>query len=313
MKKFAFAALVSVVAVPAFAQTVTLWGRFNTTVESVKTGSADRVVKVNSNSSRLGLKGMEDLGGGLKAAFQLEHGFDSDTGNSNLGNQFWGRASNVSLIGNFGEVRLGRWIPGSYFATVDYVSMHNHDTGTSSDALASEATMFNPRSNKVGYFTPKFGNFSAEFDIHAGEGVDARAYDLSVNYDNGPVHYGFGYSKQGTQKQYAIRGLYQLGAFTFGGYYQRETEDTFKANPDRDIGRVSVMYTTGASEFHVNVGGSKAGGSFGAYGGKQYTFGYNYNLSKRTKVYGYYTAVDRTAPNSVGDSSSLAAGLRHNF
>ena len=37
------------------------------------------------------------------------------------------------------------------------------------------------------------------------------------------------------------------------------------------------------------MGGSKAGGSFGAYGGKQYTFGYNYNLSKRTKVYGYYT------------------------
>ena len=123
MKKFAFAALVSVVAVPAFAQTVTLWGRFNTTVESVKTGSADRVVKVNSNSSRLGLKGHGRPGGGLRVAFQLEHGFDSDTGNSNLGNQFWGRASNVSLIGNFGEVPgpldpgfllSRRWTTGAY-------------------------------------------------------------------------------------------------------------------------------------------------------------------------------------------------------
>ena len=76
------------------------------------------------------------------------------------------------------------------------------------------------------------------------------------------------------------------------------------------------MYVMGASEFHVNVGGTKAGGdSFnnGQAGGKQYTLAYNYNLSKRTKLYGYYTAVDSNEPKKVNDFSSLAAGIRHNF
>ena len=45
----------------------------------------------------------------------------------------------------------------------------------------------------------------------------------------------------------------------------------------------------------------------------QFTLGYNYNLSKRTKVYGYYTSVDAKLANKAGDFSSLAAGVRHNF
>jgi hypothetical protein len=56
-----------------------------------------------------------------------------DTGVS--ASPFFGRQSEVNLSGAFGTVRLGRWISESYFATADYVSMHNHDTGSSSDAL----------------------------------------------------------------------------------------------------------------------------------------------------------------------------------
>ena len=81
MKKIALvAALAATVAAPAFAQSVTLWGRLNTTVESQKIGTQDRKVVVQNNSSRLGFKGTEDLGGGLKASFSLEHGLNSDTG-----------------------------------------------------------------------------------------------------------------------------------------------------------------------------------------------------------------------------------------
>ncbi len=320
MKKLALAALVAALAAPAFAQNVTLWGRLNTSVESQKTGSADRVVAVQNNGSRLGFRGNEDLGGGLKAGFALEHGFSSDTGAlSGSANQFWNRESSLRLSGSFGEVRLGRWTPGSYFATVDYVSMHNHDTGTSSDALFSGVSNFgatsvtNTRSNKVGYFTPLMGGFTGEFAVHAGEGVDAKAYDFSGNYDAGPMHLGAGYSKQGTNKQFAVRGLYEFGPLAFGGYYQRENDSSNKLKPSRDIGRVAAMYTLGQSEFHLNVGGTKSGGTFGTTGAKQYTLGYNYNLSKRTKVYGFYTAVDNTAAANKGDFSSLAAGIRHNF
>jgi predicted porin len=312
MKKIALvAALAAITAAPAFAQSsVTLWGRINTTVESQKEGTNDRKVAVQNNSSRLGFKGTEDLGGGLKASFSLEHGLNSDTGAASGGTTFWNRASWVQLEGSFGAVRLGKWFPGSYFATADYVSMHNHDTGTSADNLYGTRFTTN---NKVSYFTPTVAGFSAEAGVAAGEGSVPRAWDLAVNYDMGPLHAGFGYEKVGIYKQFAVRGLYELGAFTFGGYYQREEVTGFKS---RDVGRLAAMYTVGQSEFHLNVGGSRQGGD-GAFrfgGAKQYTLGYNYNLSKRTKVYGFYTKTDYNGPGSAArDFNSLAVGVRHNF
>ncbi|MDC8784700.1 porin [Roseateles koreensis] len=317
MKKIALVAALAAVAAPAFAQSsVTLWGRINTSVESQKTGDADRVVAVQNNSSRLGFKGNEDLGGGLKASFMLEHGLNSDDGKQ-TSTAFWNREAAVQLSGAFGAIKAGLWFNGSYFATADYVSMHNHDTGTSSDALYSGIGW--TTGNKVGYFLPNIGGLTGEFSVHAGEGakvgtsVEKHAYDAALNYDMGPLHLGAGYSSQGDGSQYAVRGLYELGAFTFGGYYQREeTGNGYKA---RDIGRVSAMYTLGASEFHINVGGTTSGGngSFMTNGAKQYTLAYNYNLSKRTKVYAFYTAVDSTADHHVGDFDSLAVGIRHNF
>ena len=315
MKKIALVAAIAAFAAPAvFAQSsVTLWGRMNTTVESQSNNGGDRLVAVQNNSSRLGFKGTEDLGGGLKVQFLLEHGLKSDSGAAN--GPFWNREAAVQLSGNFGAVKLGRWTNGSYFATADYISMHNHDTGTSSDALYAFGTGWT-EANKVGYFTPNYAGFSAEITASAGEGAPGakRAFDLSANYDMGPLHLGAGYGKQGDGNQFAVRGLYEMGAFTFGAYWQREDNKAgYKAS--RNIGRVSAMYAMGASEFHVNVGGTEGGGTagFGGHGAKQYTLGYNYNLSKRTKVYGFYTAIESNAPKNMGDFDSIAAGIRHNF
>ncbi|WP_457447405.1 porin [Roseateles sp. P5_E4] len=316
MKKIALvAALAATAAAPAFAQSVTLWGRINTTVESQKFGSQDRKVVVQNNSSRLGLKGSEDLGGGLKASFSLEHGLNSDTGAATGGTTFWNRASWVQLEGGFGGIRLGKWFPGSYFATADYVSNHNHDTGTSADALY--ATQFYTN-NKVSYFTPTAGGFSAELSAAAGENTTTRAFDVAVNYDMGPAHAGLGYEKKGDFTQIAIRGLYEFGPVVIGGYVQR-AENTFAGvgKKDWNVWRASGMYVMGQSEFHLNFG--KADKMVADDGAKQLTVGYNYNLSKRTKVYGFWTKVDNQSKGNYQtgvagqDFSSLAAGIRHNF
>lgn len=318
MKKIALvAALAAVTAAPAFAQSsVTLWGRINTTVESQKVGNQDRKVTVENNNSRLGFRGTEDLGGGLKASFNLEHGLNSDTGVASGGTQFWNRQANVELSGSFGTVRLGTWFPDSYFSTVDRVSNHNHDTGTSSDALFSSFA-FGFRSNKVGYFSPKVGDFTFIASAHAGEGAagDARAFDLSGNYEADGLHIGATYAQADTaakRKNYTVEADYAFGTFLLAGYYQREE---ISGTRSRDIGRVSAMYALGQSEFHFNIGGTKSGGdgTFKTAGASQWTLGYNYNLSKRTKIYGFYTQVDQKLPNKVGDFNSLAAGIRHNF
>ena len=89
---------------------VTLYGRVNTTVEHQKTGN-NTVNGLFNNSSRFGFRGVEDLGGGLKAGFVLESGFRSDDGGgatANSGINF-ARQSELNLSGNFGMLRLGRF------------------------------------------------------------------------------------------------------------------------------------------------------------------------------------------------------------
>ena len=292
--------------------TVNLYGRVNTTVESQKFGTSARQTVVSNNSSRFGFTGSEDLGGGLKATFRLESGFSSDTG-ATTGNLF-GREAVVGLSGGFGTVRLGQqaYLP-AYLATADYVSMHNHDTGSSSDALFGGFQLPARQSNSISYTTPSFSGLTVEVAQSLKERVPGALSqtDVAANYDAGPLHLGAGYQKFGDNKLLALRALYELGAVTLGGYYER---DDFVTQGDRNNFRVAAMYTLGASEFHANVGSAGKFSKIANSKAQQYTLGYNYNLSKRTKVYGYVTRVnDSAAAVYGGDFNSTAVGIRHNF
>jgi predicted porin len=292
--------------------TVNLYGRVNTTVESVKFGNGTRQTVVNDNSSRFGFTGSEDLGGGLKATFRLESGFRSDTG-ATVGTLF-GREAVVGLSGGFGTVRLGQqaYLP-AYLATADYVSMHNHDTGTSSDALFGGFQLPARQSNSISYTTPSFSGLTVEVAQSLRENVAGaqNQTDIAANYDAGPLHLGAGYQKFGDNKLLALRALYEFGAVTLGGYYER---DDFVTQGDRNNFRIAAMYTLGASEFHANVGSAGKFSKIADSKAQQYTLGYNYNLSKRTKVYGYVTRVNDSAAGVYGgDFNSTAVGVRHNF
>jgi len=314
--RLALAVLALLGSTAAFAQSsVTLYGRVNTTVERQEVGDV-KTTGLYNNSSRFGFKGTEDLGGGLKAGFQLESGFNSDTGASAA--TFFGRQSEVNLSGNFGAVRLGRFTAESYYATADYVSMHNHDTGSSSDAFYAYVM---PDANKIAYRTPTFGGLTVDAAVALHEQVvgGKNAFDLAANYNMGPLALGAGYSKQGDVNQFAVRALYTFGAFAVGGYVQRD-EDAYVLNGGkRNTFRLAGAYNMGASEFHVNVGRAGEYKNVNDSDATQYTLGYNYNLSKRTKVYGYYTHVNNSRnaaymSNVAGaDFSSVAVGIRHNF
>lgn len=294
---------------------VTLYGRVNTTVERQKVGDVSTTGLFN-NSSRFGFKGTEDLGGGLKAGFQLESGFNSDTGAA--ASTFFGRQSEVNLSGNFGMVRLGNFFAESYYATVDYVSLHNHNTGSSSDAFYAYVM---PDANKIAYRAPALGNLTLEAAVSMHEQAvgGKNAFDLAANYNLGALALGAGYSKQGDVNQVGLRALYTVGAFTVGGYYQRDKNAYVLNGGSRDNIRLVGAYNMGASEFHVNVGRAGEYKNVNDSDATQFTLGYNYNLSKRTKVYGYYTKVNNssnagymTGANGV-DFSSVAVGVRHNF
>jgi predicted porin len=305
MKKIAIFAAVAATCLGAAAQsTVNVYGRVNTTLERQAVAGV-KTTSLFDNNSRIGFKGSEDMGGGLKTNFVLEAGFSPVNGKADP--NLFGRQSSLEIAGGFGAVRLGNWNPGSYYATADYVSMHNHDTGSSSDALYGFATFV--KTNKVGYFTPNMSGFTGEVSTTVNTAAAAKTFDLSGNYDAGATHLGLGYSKQNKLSQVGLRGLYEMGAFTFGGYVQRVADDSLASDKSRTALRLSGMYTMGASELHLNAGKTTKGAEF-ADSAMQTTLGYNYNLSKRTKAYGYLTKVDHKV---AADSSSIAVGVRHNF
>ncbi|WP_298233666.1 porin [uncultured Azohydromonas sp.] len=350
MKRTLIAAAAMLAAGAAFAQSsVTLYGRVNTSVEYQTTkpagGSSSHVTALQNNASRWGLRGSEDLGGGFKGLFVLESGFSSDTGAGT--SRLFGRESWVGLQTPYGRLRLGNMGPSAaYYTTADYISMHNHDTGTSSDAFYLYPGVMQ---NTVAFNTVSYGGLTVEGQYGLKQTVDpatgiasesnAGTYSgvLAVNYDRGPLHLGASFVDStsatldgvtGTDgKEYGLRALYELGAFTVGAYYVRNEVDNGTPEAKRDSYRVSAMYTLGGSEFHVNVGYAdkikRETGTKAASDAIQYTVAYNYNLSKRTKVYAFYTKVDNKAAatysafgNTVAggtDTSSFALGVRHNF
>ncbi|MGD9833702.1 MAG: porin [Piscinibacter sp.] len=338
MKRSLFLGAVATLAgTSALAQSsVTIYGRLNTSVERQKDGDTS-ITALQNNASRIGFKGTEDLGGGLKASFLIEHGFNVDTG-AQSGSAFWGRESWVALEGGFGRVRLGNMGPtAAYFATADYISMHNHDTGTSSDAFYLYPGDVR---NTIAYNSPNFGGVTFDAQVGLAENTNPRkTIVLAANYVGGPLHLGasyvtapngpvaLGFTSDDKNSEFGLRALYEMGPFTVGAYFiSNKIEDASGVDAKRKSWRLSGMYTMGASEFHLNYGAAgelEAGGATIIDKASQFTAGYNYNLSKRTKLFAFYTQVDNKGDNVSGGTyyvstpgtkfSSLAAGVRHNF
>lgn len=319
---------------------VTVYGRVITSVEHQKLGNASTTGMVG-NGSYLGFKGTEDLGNGLKAGFVLEGGFKSDTGGD--GYKF-DRQSEVNLSGNFGMVRLGLFDSASLLATADVVSMHNHDTGSTYDMLYQDVTK---KGNTIAYSIPEIAGVNAEIQYRFGEKAglpdseDKGGWNLGLNYATGPLGLGFGYSSEKEKdnltgftnkfQQYALRASYEIGDLVLAGYYQKQNNKDAGVKEKRNVYRIAAKYTMGASEFHANVGQASKAKIDGVKTGKsatQWTLAYNYNLSKRTKVFALYgnlshtesagvsasNSFDLPAPTSSNDKfRTMGVGIRHLF
>ena len=343
-KTLAALAVTALLSGTAMAETsFTIYGRANVSVEQQKVGSQSDSVMVD-NASRLGFRANRDLSDGMSVGTVLEAGTNLTSGSTK--NKLFAREASVALNGAFGQVKLGR-MPASvaYFATADYVSNHNHDTGTSSDALY-DFLATGSLSNAVGYASPKLGALKLEAQYGLKKSTGAGTNDSAVvnpvaaaaSYDAGALQLGLGYESAqnpvlaasnptttSTASQVTARAFYTMGPLGFGGYVQKSSGTNFA----RNAYRLSAMYTLGQNEFHVNVGaaGNRAGAA--NTGASQYTLGYNYNLDKQTKVYALYTKINQDSAtnayqaNSSGFVSgstanglslnSVGAGVRYNF
>ena len=231
MKKSAVSlAVLSALSTASFAQSsVTLYGIVDAAIaveDTGETGKGSRKVlnSGNQSSSRFGVRGGEDLGGGLTAEFNIESGLALDTGAAD--SAFWGRRAVVGLKGGFGSLFLGReYSPIAGVAAASDIFGQGF-FGTNLSAFTS-GRLSRRLSNSVSYRTPSFGGVQASFVASPSEGVSSasRVLGTAVEYSMGRLYAGAGYhdleraSTGLKDKEYAFGVGYGVGAFDFKGNY----------------------------------------------------------------------------------------------
>jgi predicted porin len=183
---------------------VTYTNKVNTT--GTNTGSKFAMNSGVVQGSRLGFKGVEDLGGGLSAVFALEAGFKNDTGaldDSKTTSTLFRRKSVVGLAGGFGSVLLGRQT--DFADTISAYTSVNDFGGVTGNVGHNLDRLEGTRSNNsVSYTTTNLNGFTGNlmygFGETAGSVKTGQAYGLGAKYENGPLGLGLNYyqSKAGS-------------------------------------------------------------------------------------------------------------------
>jgi predicted porin len=329
MKKSLVALAVLATTGAAMAQSnVTLYGRIDTSIGSEKLNgvSTSKMFSGNLTSTRWGLRGSEDLGGGLKAIFGLEQGFDSSDGTQAAGSAF-DRQSIVGLSGGFGTVKLGRHDTSFDDIRDLAVSSNLWDSEFTPTKIAYTAGVpdYSSRaSNQIRYESPSFGGFT----VGVGYGLDETASPVkrdvlsyNLRYRAGALDVGFGYQEQkhesvpATDREYtALSGAYNFGVARLSAGYNRAENGAGLKDNELSIG---VNVPVGNLDFSVGYARSKSETAAGATSAKGSGFGagVTYALSKRTKLYGAY--LDGDVENGAGvtttDRRLFSLGVRHDF
>ncbi|HMN56558.1 MAG TPA: porin [Ottowia sp.] len=259
---------------------------------------------MNNGTSRLGVRGVEDLGGGLKVGFNFEHGLSLGNGAGNLsGGQMWSRAANLWIGGNWGTFKMGRTLNPSFYglATWELTGTANYSVVGNTYGFTGEG----PRtSNQFSYKTPNLGGFTAELGyVLKDDNAGKAKWDLNAIYANGPIGVGLSVNKEKDSKtNYALGGNYNFGNFKVAASYH----NVYAAGSDLKRRGFSLGGTANLGAFAVTLDLTRD--TKNDFGGKKYTNGVlegKYALSKRTFVYAAYLRLDST--NNYG------IGLRHNF
>jgi predicted porin len=305
------AALITSLPLFAHAQTnVTVYGIMDAAVaieDSDAPGEKRRTVinSGNQSSSRLGFRGTEELGNGLKAIFNIEAGVALDTGAAD--SALFGRRSVVGLQGGFGQVTVGReYSPIASIAGATDVFGQGFYGSNLSAFTANRLTR--RLSNSVNFKSNPMSGFSLLAAYSAGErateGPSGSLMGVALEYANGPFYVGAGYhqlERLATEddKEVAFGAGYKLGDFDLKANYL--AADQAGANNKFEQVNVGAAYTMGANKFFVNLQRNEI--ENGARG-NAWAVAYSYALSKRTNVYTSYGAMRNNETGVFGLNSS---------
>jgi predicted porin len=314
------------------------------TVDQGITKRTDTTTSIGKrDNNKLGFKGVEDLGDGLKATFQLEIRYDADTGISegNGARPLFQGESRVGLQGNFGWVRIGR-AQTALMASIDafdpFYGLSSTEGykadvlvgGYTSDPLSVAGNSGNRFSNAIFYSTPEVAGFQLNTTIATKEAnsgpaligrgtaaapqyianaeATANPYSVSATYKNGPGSLLVAAERNAVESKLLLLGaaLNPTDALKLMATYSRQDQDHTKlVNPKTKAWVVGANYVVGASKFIAGYGQKSPDGVIKT---KEASLGYEYSLSKRTFVYA--DASNKKAATSI---NYYNVGIHHNF
>ena len=340
MKRQLLALAALTVAAGASAQSnVTLFGIADASVAHISTSDKNVTGLANggNSSSRLGFRGVEDLGNGLKVGFWLEGGVNVDDGGTGFK---FDRRSTISLSGNFGEVRLGRDKTPAYQVLENFHPFGDSGMGAinahsliSSGAGTAEGTNAKRFSNAVSYLLPKmggmYGQLSHSFGEQAGDNNLQSNTGLNLGYKSGGLNVAMGYNlaRGGTSVAHVNYKAFNLGAsYEVAGFTPMVLMGSERGNDKRvDMYSVGLKAKLGNGELRAAYTLFKDKKQDEA-DSKRLALGYGYKLSKRTEIYTTVARMsndDKTArklgsslsptPNVGKSLTGYEIGLRHSF
>jgi len=342
MKKslLALAALTAFAGAASAQSSVTLFGIVDAGVARLSANGHSVTGMTNSglNSSRLGFRGVEDLGGGLQAGFWLEGAVSNDDGAA--GKLDFRRRSTVSLMGGFGEIRLGRDYTPTFWNTTVYDPFGTNGVGQAMTPGMISGTSGNGTNavradNSISYFLPgNLGGFQGQVMYGFGENLSGGAktnnyLGFRLGYAGGPVSAHFAYGKtEGATDAADVKYTNFGGSFDAG-----VVKATLVIAQEKNGAGLKIMAIEPGILVPVGAGTIKA--SYARHDIKdsdndwsKIAVGYQHDLSKRTAVYGTYARVSNkgtqtkaVANNGLsagaaaagGNASGFEFGVRHSF
>lgn len=345
--KIATTVALSAIACGAQAQSsVTMFGIVDVNTRYVKNSDLPSKLTLNNSglsSGRLGFRGTEDLGGGLKAGFWLESDVNADTGTTSATGKFFQRRSTVSLMGNFGEARLGRdFTPASQNQTkYDPFGIIGLAGMNVASRMPTAFSNYYRYDNAVQYFSPVYAGLQLEVMYALDERtVDSLGRQTSgrLAYSNGPLSLSVSYgtttaSAAGAKlEQTSLGGSYDFGFAKLSGLYQRDelpfgtygtvtagSEDRFLLGVNVPVGNDYIR----ASYVRTDSRGGSTG--YNDADADKYAIGYVHNMSRRTALYGTVAHIRNKGGATFGlsggasgmaagaKSTGMEVGIRHSF
>ncbi len=333
MKKslIALAVLASIAGAVHAQSNVTVYGVLDMAINNEKDGASGFGTKTALDSgvqsgSRLGFKGSEDLGGGLKANFKLEMGVQADTGASAQGGLAFGRAAWVGLSGDFGAIQLGRQNKPVFDAvdTIDPFSTGiiggTAGESTSATGLGNLFFASNPRSsNTANYTTNNLSGFTGSLAYTFGETAGSTSVNSAIGasgtYAAGPLVALVAYhtEKNAVAPLFELRHLFVGATYDFSvvkvaaSYGVVDTDQSVKSVDNTVWMLGATVPVTAAGAVIASYTGVEAEGAGLRTANKsnQIALGYTHSLSKRTNL---YTSISRIQNDANVNAGALAAG-----